>query len=372
MYPVYMKEPHSTAAGTRLKPLRRIRRANVPGSALPARGMLPALEPASPAIRRRLPTVESRFEIPAVTPVGFSLAARLEISLADYCTQHRKCGRKCSEKAVHQLRISIRKLLAQLALLECLTPGPELDRARRTLKKRLKQLSELRDTHVQLVFVRAQLDRFPEMQIVEKYLRKRERKLVKDAARKVRRLRLKKLYKWVRRIAGQLTGKEETAELRAQRLYVLSHAVGQSFEAVLEQRTAVDPGRPATIHRTRIGFKKFRYMLETLAPLVPGLGARELRALAWYQRRMGNIQDLEVLQAMLTGFLKHTPGAESVLQRFRTFLSNARRRAIQRFLARADQVYEFWPTRSAENGCGRPPQNCERHLTDRGAIEIPR
>jgi CHAD domain-containing protein len=228
-------------------------------------------------------------------------------------------------------------------LLDCLASGPNLERVRRALKKRLKQLGELRDTHVQLVFVHAYLDHFPEIQVVEKYLEKRERKLVKDAARNVRRLPLKKLCKWIQRISEELTEQEETAELRKRRLAALTKAARQAFDAVLEHRAAVDPRRPSTIHRTRISFKKFRYMLETLAPLVPGLGARELRALALYQRRMGRIQDFEVLQGMLTAFLEHTPGAECVLERFRTFLSKARRQAIRQFLARADQVYGFWP-----------------------------
>jgi CHAD domain-containing protein len=50
-----------------------------------------------------------------------------------------------------------------------------------------------------------------------------------------------------------------------------------------------------TVHQTRIAFKRFRYMLESLSPAITGPSRRQLRALAYYQRKMGIIQDHEVL-----------------------------------------------------------------------------
>ena len=45
------------------------------------------------------------------------------------------------------------------------------------------------------------------------------------------------------------------------------NAVEDAFAKALELQRAMDPGAADTIHRTRIAFKKFRYMVGALQPL---------------------------------------------------------------------------------------------------------
>ena len=51
------------------------------------------------------------------------------------------------------------------------------EKARRVLKRRMKALGDLRDTHVQRLFIQCRMARFPELILVEDVLRRRERRL---------------------------------------------------------------------------------------------------------------------------------------------------------------------------------------------------
>jgi CHAD domain-containing protein len=119
---------------------------------------------------------------------------------------------------------------------------------------------------------------------------------------------------------------------------------------VVRRRQAIDPANASTIHRTRIAFKKFRYIVESLSPDVTGFGKRELRALAYYQRRMGNLQDLEVVQQCITSFVQKHAGMEGLLKPFVGYLKARRARALRSFLRSADDLFEFWPPRQVGNG----------------------
>ena len=62
--------------------------------------------------------------------------------------------------------------------------------------------------------------------------------------------------------------------------------------------------KPRAVHRTRIAFKKFRYMVEQLRSLIPGLPGGLPGKLRGHQKLMGDIQDCETLLAALDKFVR--------------------------------------------------------------------
>jgi CHAD domain-containing protein len=228
-------------------------------------------------------------------------------------------------------------------MLGCITSGPTATEARRVLKRRLKRLGELRDTQVQRLFIERNLARFPELIFVRDLLRSRERRLEKGAAAKVKGFKTQKLERCTLALEQHLARKPAQAA-RADRLATMvAEATAKAFADVVRRRQAIDPANASTVHRTRIAFKKFRYMVESLSPEFTGLGKRELRALAHYQRRMGILQDLEVMQHCITGFVQEHRGMESLLAPFSRHLRASRARALRSFLKSADELYAFWP-----------------------------
>ncbi len=272
--------------------------------------------------------------------VGPFLADTLRRRWELYRKQLRVCKRHFSERTVHDLRVASRRLIAQLVMLECVGLGRTCERARRVLKRRLRALGELRDVHVQRLFFEQQVTRFPEIALLHDYLRRREKKLERAAAARVKGFKTRKVRKSLLALEDRLTRRSGREDLLLARV---TRATAAAFADVVRRRQAIDPAKPNTIHRTRIAFKKFRYMLESLSPQFTGLSKRDLRELAYYQRRMGILQDLEVLQQFLSCFVQQHRHMAEVLEPFARYLRARRARALRSFLNSADALLGFWP-----------------------------
>jgi len=274
---------------------------------------------------------------------GRCLAEALETRWRSYREELRGCRKHFSEEGVHELRVAARRLMSQLVLLSCVVRSTPIEKARRILKRRSAALGELRDTHVQLAAIAGQTARFPELTVIHDWLQRRERRLAKSAAKRVRDFKTRKLEKWVRAIMRDL--RCPSRGLRDQRRFTVAalRATAKAFADVVERRQAIDPADPRTIHRTRVAFKKFRYMVESLSPGLTGLSKRQLRAMAYYQRKMGIIQDLEVLEACVARFIREHHEAEAPLRPFGRYLRRRRIRALRSFLRSADRLLAFWP-----------------------------
>jgi CHAD domain-containing protein len=191
--------------------------------------------------------------------------------------------------------------------------------------------------------VERQSERFPEVLLLREQLERHEGRALQIASRQVREFRTRKLEKWIRGLVANLSERESDARGKDQLAAVALRCAREAFEETVRRRRLVDFSDLRTIHRTRVAFKKFRYIVESLPPQVTDLSKRELRRLAWYQRRMGNIQDLEVVQACVVEFLQRHEGAEPLLKPFSAFLRHLRVRALRTFVKSADALLEFWP-----------------------------
>jgi len=271
------------------------------------------------------------------------LAKALRSRWESYRAELRRCQDDFSEQTVHKLRVATRRLIAQFDIAGCVTPGTTAEKARWCLKGRLKALGELRDTHVQRLFIERRMERFPELILVRDFLQRRERGLERAAAAKVKGFKTRKLEEWTLGLEVHLTRKPAQARRPDRLATIVARATTKAFLAVASRREAMDPANPSTIHRTRVAFKKFRYMLESLSPDFTGLSKRELRRLANYQRRMGILQDLEVMQQCVTAFVHEREGINALLAPFTRYLRASRARALRSFLKSADELFGFWP-----------------------------
>jgi CHAD domain-containing protein len=266
----------------------------------------------------------------------------LQLRRQAYEVQLKKCQLRCSEEAVHQLRVSIRRLISHVALLECAFPGADLKKARRILKGQMTHLSKLRDVHVQLTFLKAHRKAFPVLRLMDRQLGKRERKLIKKARLQIRAFGNKKPTISLQALELRLIAAGDAATRRRQAKAVLRETL-HAFREVVRRRRAIQITEPSTVHRTRVAFKKFRYMVEALSPDFTGYNNRQVRRLALYQRKMGLVQDLEVLQRTVNAFASKKPAHKPRLEPFGKYLQGRRQRALRRFIATADDLYQFWP-----------------------------
>src|SRR5262249_16256250 len=153
------------------------------------------------------------------------------------------------------------------------------------------QLGGLRDAQVQKRALACELAEHPDVGGLWLELEKREMDLTNVTAEKLRRFKTTKLTRQLEKLEAELT--DPTARLAGKtnlRERVIQ-AVANSHAKVMERRRAINLLIPATLHRTRTAFKRFRYMIESLPPSVARPSCQMLSAMSDYQDALGKIQD---------------------------------------------------------------------------------
>ncbi len=274
------------------------------------------------------------------------LALRMERTFKSAWRSYRRAFKRCQEKlsrtTVHQLRLETRRLLALVDLFAPLLAGDAADRASRLFKPPFKISGRLRDAQVMLCDVERRLGRFPDAKGFKKELLRREKRLGRLLERKLRRTRLKPLKSRVDAVRKELRAAVKPVEGRHHAWVRLLKGVDRAFANVVARRRRIAPAQPQAIHRTRIAFKKFRYMVEQARPLLSRLPAGLPGQLHGHQRLMGDIQDCETLLAALDKFMRKEKSEARRLGKFRAAVKRDHALLVTRYLRRADEIYSFW------------------------------
>ena len=231
-------------------------------------------------------------------PAQELLITALDQRYQKFLAERKRCMIEFSEEAVHDLRIAARRLLALIELLRVIAPHPRLQKLKRAFKDQLDSLDDLRDTQVMLAEISEMLETLLEFEPLQKFLLKREKRLLKAVESDVRAFKISSIAQRIENTRADLV---EFAAGRDLTEPVLT-AVDDAWLTIAQRVQRVDPAQPATIHRVRIAFKKFRYMLEITQPLLLGLPDVNFKNMHAYQAAMGEIQDVEVLLRTLADF----------------------------------------------------------------------
>jgi CHAD domain-containing protein len=219
-------------------------------------------------------------------------------------------------------------MLALFGLMDSFYPREWLAEARKRFSKGMKTSGVLRDAHVQWSLVKNEMKRFPELAPFRKWLRRREERLTRRLKKGLQRGVKPKTKAVVLALRNWPDHEEKRANSGAQ---VFIERINASYGDLLKLRNAPQLHRPSTIHRLRIAFKAYRYMVELLKPEILRVPPQVLKQLRDYQAMMGDIQDVEVLQSMLGKFEKAKGKAN--LGAFRGELKRRHADLIQRFMA---------------------------------------
>ena len=270
------------------------------------------------------------------------LARSLKRHWKRYRKQLKRCQRKCSSGAIHAFRVETRRLLSTVELLGGFLPARQVEKARRLLKRHLDVFADLRDTQVQLAAVGGMRRAFPAARPFQACLREQEERFIRKTRKNIRKVRTGRLGKLIAACREDAEKQlNEAAPRKA--LAALLRSVDRAFRRTRQLRMRIKARDAWTIHRTRVAFKKFRYMVEELAEHLPAVTGERLTAMHHYQTVMGEIQDAEVLLAALDKFLRKQEIKPEPARRFRAELMRRRQRLIRVYLKAADQLLEFWP-----------------------------
>lgn len=262
-----------------------------------------------------------------------------------YRKRLKRCQQKFSEGAVHDSRVETRRLLATLELLAAFIPARKLKKPRRAMKEHLKAFDHLRDTQMQLVSVAPVRRIFPAAQKFHAWLCRREVRFIREARQAVKQIKTRRVAKWIAAFEGELRYQRQcTAPARS--FIIAQGAIRLAFARVVRLGRRVNAADTKTIHRTRIAFKRFRYMVDALSPLLPAVTDKQRQAMRDYQSMMGEIQDMKVLLAALDKFIEEEEN-EPATQRLRAEFGWRREQLVQGYVNAAHKLRLFWPPKAS-------------------------
>jgi CHAD domain-containing protein len=270
-------------------------------------------------------------------PVNQFLLEALDERWKNYRAELKRCREDFSNEAVHDLRSAARRMLAIIRLLNSISPRPRLQKLNRAFKDQLDEFDDLRDTQVVLAEVSETLQELPQLQAFEDYLQEVEKTLLKTLRKKLKVVDLFDVSKRIRRMRESLK-----AEINANGGLVLQvlQAVDDAFLITKQRQSWINPTQASTIHRVRIVFKTFRYMVEVIHPLLDHFPSENLKQMHEYQSLMGEIQDVEVIMQMLTDapIRASSFDSEPVRRHYERYHADA----ISAYLERMNQLDTFW------------------------------
>jgi CHAD domain-containing protein len=269
------------------------------------------IAPANSVVPRPRKDVESEGQIPSLWEF---LIGGVQKRLRRRRKLLRRCLKDFRVEEVHDMRVNTRRLLAQLELIESLLAVDVVADARRALRNELKALAKLRDLHVQLRHVETMLPKHPELTSFRRHLRRRQRRAIRSANKKlVRRKNGRRIAWFEKALATFVSANEQRKHPSSHRTYSshIGHALHDAFARIirLQRRAASQPG---WLHRMRVALKTYRYMGEALPPELSELTAQRLRALQDHQRRTGEIHDLALLERRLEKYIARKGGSRDL------------------------------------------------------------
>ncbi|MCQ8129946.1 CHAD domain-containing protein [Methylomonas rivi] len=264
---------------------------------------------------------------------GKQLLASFDTLWQKHAKRLAHCQQSASEEAVHKLRISCRRLLALIQLLQALAPQPALRKLRKSLKAQLDSFDELRDTQVMLLKVSASLDALPELAAYQRYLQLNEQRLLIQTPVILQNLNSAELQPLMDKAWKEM---REALGKTALKPHILS-AIDVSFHSALERYRLINPDTPETLHHLRVAVKKLRYMLAASHDLLPELPDDHLERIQTYLTRMGEIQNSCVLLDNLNRFFGHQPPPA-----VRTYFEQCHQALLDDYMKHGSEILQFW------------------------------
>ena len=253
----------------------------------------------------------------------------------NYRAELKRCRAEFSNEAVHDLRASARRMLAFIQLLNSVSPRPRLQKLNHAFKEQLDEFDELRDSQVILAELSETQKELPQLGEFTAYLQEVEKGLLKTLRKKLKVIDLFEVSKRIRRMQATLKTESDHEQMAP-----ILQAVDEAFLVTKQRQNWINPAAAATIHRVRIVFKAFRYMVEVLHPLLNGFPSENLKRMHDYQSLMGEIQDIEVIMQFLaeTPIYLSTSDSEPV----RRYYERCHAEAISAYLEAMNQLDTFW------------------------------
>ena len=229
-----------------------------------------------------------------------SLLSSLDQSWKNFSGAWKSARTKSSEKAIHDLRVNTRRLIAILDLVKAVSGDAEIAKLQRRFKKVLKRMGPLRDTQVLLV----NLSRIQQRGLVgdfKKTLEQKERREIDGIRDELSRGRKQKLSKAVEDVRGGFCNLH--VKLGRKKVHrSIDRVLSSRRNELLKAERRFHRSQPISedlLHAMRIALKKFRYVIEAAQPLLDDSARQRAKEMHAFQQLIGESRDVELLRTAL-------------------------------------------------------------------------
>lgn len=259
---------------------------------------------------------------------------------------HTAARRNAGEKAVHDLRVTLRRCRSAARCAGRLDADPAWKDLRDRSKRLFRALGELRDAQVQILLVDSwQRPADPALQAMRAVLRRQERKAKSRAQRALAKF---DRNQW-RALAGRLPARLDV--LLADPASITPMILARWRKAHALYLVTARDDSPQALHAARIGGKQLRYALESLAP---GIYQTWKPVLGRVQDLIGLIHDNDVFRATLEQSVALAPGERT---RWRQRIARRRQPLVREY-------------RAAFTGRRAPWQGLRRDIVNQGRTAL--
>jgi CHAD domain-containing protein len=227
------------------------------------------------------------------------LLASFDALWDQFSTAWKKAKRDASEKSIHDLRVSTRRLISTLEMSRILSKNSEIPKLQSRFKKVLKHTGRLRDTQVRLESLSE--PKMPDTELVNEFrrmLKRRERRQIegiRGALKRGTKRRLTNGFKDVRNGIVKLA--DRLADARIQQS--LQRLLKERRNEFLQARRRFQPADEQSLHLMRIALKKLRYTVEAAQPVIGNQAGKRSREMHAFQQLLGNTRDVQLFRLEL-------------------------------------------------------------------------
>jgi CHAD domain-containing protein len=248
-------------------------------------------------------------DIPVLQAIRIILAG---LSTTITSSEQRIIGNHPGE-ALHDYRISVRKILSLLAYLDGVIPEPSISRFREEFAAVMERTGLLRDLEVcaEVLANYQSRGKGKNIDTLVRHIANQERIQRNRMAKYFHSKKYRRFIDvWTDYVSG-LTGTAGDAKRSGFPVkQVVREAIHHSYhKAIIQGKETVNRGTTKSLHKMRKSCKKLRYLLDIFRELLPDEPRKKLmRELKDLQGRLGRIQDIEVMLEITEAYLEQREG----------------------------------------------------------------
>ncbi len=213
-------------------------------------------------------------------------------------------------KAIHELRVAIRRLLTALELAGAIGCDVEPKTASR-LHKLLSRLAPARDAHVLMRALQPLGATRPEAQLVIDELKQRRRAATRKAKKRLQAFERADFDRATALVLAALGSAPLTTAPSSLVLAALHGELAKRQLEVERHRRSTAVSDPTELHRVRVLLKQYRYALEASLSILPEAAAELAKRCEALQEELGKAHDAHVLSQTTRELAKSASGADA-------------------------------------------------------------